>query len=189
MRQNGYLVLVTSLVAIASTGTSIWMVAGISGFLGAGLALLMLGIAVADHRHFIIPDELSAASLVLGIVHAAVTAPASIIDSVAIAALRGTATMLFFLALRRIYVLLRRREGLGLGDVKLALVAGVWLDWVMIPVAIEIAALAALAGYALQHLFGKHPITSITRLPFGLFFAPSIWLSWLLGRVIFGLTY
>ena len=107
------------------------------------------------------------------------------IESVAAAALRGAVTMFFFLALRWLYWRLRRREGLGLGDVKLAFVAGAWLDWPMIPVAIEIAALVALAAYGIWHVFGGRPVDTTSRLPFGLFFAPAIWLSWLLGAVIF----
>lgn len=186
MRQIGYLVLIISVIGLATASASIWMVAGAGGFLGAGLALLMLGIAVADYRYLIIPNELSAAALVLALINAAIAEPTSSIESVAVAALRGFITMLLFLAIRTIYGLLRRREGLGLGDVKLAFVAGAWLDWAMIPVAIEIAALAALTGYVLRHMIGKRPVSSTSRLPFGLFFAPSIWVSWLLANVIFG---
>ena len=36
-----------------------------------------------------------------------------------------------FFALRYGYARLRGRQGLGLGDVKLAFVAGAWLDWLM----------------------------------------------------------
>src|SRR5262249_57454028 len=71
------------------------------------------------------------------------------------------------------------REGLGLGDVKLAGVAGVWLDWPAMPIAIEIAALGALALYVAGHVLGRRRIHAATRLPFGLFLAPAIWLAWL----------
>ena len=93
--------------------------------------------------------------------------------------------MLLFWSLRWLYRRLRGREGLGLGDVKLAFVAGAWLDWTMIPVAIEIAALAALAVYGVWHFAGRDPVEATTRLPFGLFFAPAIWLAWFLGAAIF----
>ena len=43
------------------------------------------------------------------------------------------------------YRALRGTEGLGLGDVKLAAVAGVWLGWADLPMAVNIAALSALA--------------------------------------------
>jgi leader peptidase (prepilin peptidase)/N-methyltransferase len=172
----------TGLVAAAA---SIWAVSGTSGFLGAGLALLMLAIAVVDYRYFIIPNELTAAALALAVINAVLAESPSIVASVATAALRGAITMLFFLGVRWLYGWLRQREGLGLGDVKLAFVAGAWLDWLMIPVAIEIAALAALVAYGAWQAFSRRPIHATSRLPFGLFFAPAIWLSWLLGAVLF----
>ena len=47
---------------------------------------------------------------------------------------------LAFFAFRAGYRRFRGIEGIGLGDVKLAAVAGVWLDWVDLPVAVDIAA-------------------------------------------------
>jgi hypothetical protein len=38
-----------------------------------------------------------------------------------------------------------------LGDVKLAGVMGAWLGWVTIPIAVEIAALSAIAVYFFRH--------------------------------------
>jgi len=173
------------LAGLAAAAASIWAVPGSGGFLGAGLALLMLAIAAIDFRYFIIPNELTAAALALALINAAAAQTPSIVESVAAAALRGAVTMLFFLSLRWLYGWLRQREGLGLGDVKLAFVAGAWLDWAMIPVAIEIAALAALMAYGAWRVFGKRPVHATSRLPFGLFLAPAIWLSWLLGSLLF----
>jgi leader peptidase (prepilin peptidase)/N-methyltransferase len=179
--------LIIGLIGLATAAASIWAVPGTNGFLGAGLALLMLAIAVVDFRHFIIPDELTAAALVLAVVNAAMAETPASIESVAAAVLRGSLTMLFFLGVRTIHGRLRQREGLGLGDVKLAFVAGAWLDWSMIPIAIEIAALAALVAYGGWQAFGKRPLSSTSRLPFGLFFAPAIWLSWLMAAALFAI--
>jgi leader peptidase (prepilin peptidase)/N-methyltransferase len=179
--------IIVGLTGLAAAAASIWLVPGAGGFLGAGLALLMLAIAIVDFRHLIIPNQLSAAALALAIINAGMADTASIVDGIAAAALRGSLTLLFFLALRTAYGWLRQREGIGLGDVKLAFVAGAWLDWVMIPVAIEIAALVALITYGAWHLVAQQPFNATSRLPFGLFFAPAIWLSWLLGEVIIGL--
>ncbi|MGH9806536.1 MAG: prepilin peptidase [Terriglobia bacterium] len=141
----------------------------------------MLAIAAIDYRYLIIPNELTAAALVLALINAAVM-DAPMVEGTAIAVLRGLVTMAFFLSLRWIYAWLRQREGLGLGDVKLAFVAGAWLDWIMIPVAIEIAALGALIAYATWRTTGRQNIG--TRLPFGLFLAPAIWLSWLTSALL-----
>jgi len=180
----GFAETAAAVAALAAAFASIVLVPGIEGWLGAGLGLLMLAIATVDFRYLIIPNELSAAALVLAIVDtwlAAVQLP----ESLAIGALRGAATMFFFWMLRWLYSRLRGREGLGLGDVKLAFVAGAWLDWTMIPIAIEIAALAALAVYILSHIFGPRPLDMTSRLPLGVFLAPSIWLAWLLGKLLF----
>jgi leader peptidase (prepilin peptidase)/N-methyltransferase len=85
-----------------------------------------------------------------------------------------------FLALRILYRRLRGRDGLGLGDVKLAGVAGAWLGWFTIPISIEIAALAALAAHIMARRWQGLTLSATARLPFGLFFAPAIWLCWLL---------
>ena len=172
-------------IGLVAAAASVWAVPGTGGLLGAGLALLMLAIAIVDYRYFLIPNELTAAALALALVNAALADTPSMVESVATAALRGAVTMFFFLALRWLYWRLRQREGLGLGDVKLAFVAGAWLDWTMIPVAIEIAALAALAAYGAWPVFDGRPVDTTSRLPFGLFFAPAIWLAWLLGTVFF----
>jgi leader peptidase (prepilin peptidase) / N-methyltransferase len=171
-------------VAIASIFASFAAAPGIIGVLGAALALLMMTIAVIDWRSFIIPDPLSIAGLVLALVHAAALEPAhepaAMLGAIAIAAMRGAVLALAFLIIRNGYALVRGRQGLGLGDVKLAGVAGAWLGWSMLPVAIEVAAFAALSAYLLRQFVFGQPIRATNRVPFGLFFAPAIWLCWLL---------
>ncbi|HEY1475593.1 MAG TPA: prepilin peptidase [Pseudolabrys sp.] len=184
MKQIRPAAVAVGLIGLTAAAASIGAVSGTSGYLGAGLALLMLAIAALDYRYLIIPNELNAAALALAVINAVVADPAAVVDGLASAALRGLVTMLVFLAIRTAYRWLRQREGLGLGDVKLAFVAGAWLDWLMIPLAIEIAALAALVTYGAWRVFGSRPIGPMSRLPFGLFFAPAIWLSWLIGALI-----
>ena len=62
------------------------------------------------------------------------------------ALLRGAVLALLFLGLRVLYRRVRGRDGIGLGDVKLAGVVGAWLGWVTIPIAVEIAALVGDRG-------------------------------------------
>jgi len=129
-------ILLFALIAAAAVAVSITGAPGAIGFLGAALALLMLTIAVIDWRRFIIPNALTAAGLALALVHGAVQEPDTMVRAVAMAALRGAALALVFLAIRNVYARIRGREGLGLGDVKLAAVAGAWLDWSIMPIAI-----------------------------------------------------
>jgi leader peptidase (prepilin peptidase)/N-methyltransferase len=172
------------LAGAAAVAASIALVPGIAGWLGAGLALAMLAIAAIDARRFIIPDPLNATGLALGLLHAAAVGEGGVVSALGAAALRGGALALMFLALRALYLRLRGRQGIGLGDVKLAAVAGVWLGWIAMPIAIEIAALSALAIYATRHFILRRPVHAGTRLPFGLFFAPAIWLGWLLQATV-----
>jgi leader peptidase (prepilin peptidase)/N-methyltransferase len=167
-------------VIIAAVAASVVIAPGLRGVFGAALALLMLAIAVVDARRFVIPNELTVAALALGLLQVAVDAPEAAVPALPWALARAAMLALLFLALRALYWRWRGREGLGLGDVKLAAVAGVWLDWPAIPVAIEIAALTALAVYATGHILGRRRIHAATRLPFGLFLAPAVWLAWLL---------
>src|SRR3974377_2426191 len=67
----------TVVVVIAAAGVYFSLVSapGPIGVLGAGLALIMLAIAVIDLRSFIIPDVLNAAAALLAIMHAAAQEP------------------------------------------------------------------------------------------------------------------
>ncbi len=159
------------------------------GWFGALLAFLMLAIAIIDARSLLIPNGLSLAAFLLALADAAFGASAEFwpgaLQAVGLAIIRAAVLGLAFLALRALYSRLRGREGIGLGDVKLAAVAGAWLDWPLTPVAVEIAALAALAAYAVGRLAGRRPFDATQPLPFGLFFAPAIWVCWLIETGIF----
>ena len=170
-------------IACSIVIASLFAAPATSGLLGGALGLLMLAVAVADARAFIIPDKLTIAAFLLALTNAAIEGLASMPENIAVAALRGFVLALAFFALREIYLRLRHRHGIGLGDVKLAAVAGAWLDWTLIPVAIEIAALTALIVYIANQLVLRRPLCAAAKLPFGLFFAPAIWVCWLLNAM------
>jgi leader peptidase (prepilin peptidase) / N-methyltransferase len=166
---------VVASVAVVPDSRGVW---------GAGLAVLMAAIAAVDARRFIIPDELTAAALALGLIYAVVEAPEIWAQALAWSVLRGVIPALAFLAVRIGYRRWRGREGIGLGDVKLAAVAGVWLDWATIPIAVEIAAVWAIGVYLILHFYSHRAIRRTTRLPFGLFLAPAIWIAWMLETTL-----
>jgi leader peptidase (prepilin peptidase)/N-methyltransferase len=170
-------------IACSIVIASLFAAPGTSGLLGGALGLLMLAVAVADASAFIIPDKLTIAAFLLALTNAANEGLASKPENIAVAALRGLVLALAFFTLREIYLRLRHRHGIGLGDVKLAAVAGAWLDWTLIPVAIEIAALTALILYIANQLVLRRPLCAAAKLPFGLFFAPAIWVCWLLNAM------
>jgi len=169
------------LVGAASIAASLIVLPNALGVVGGGLAILMIAIAVIDARRFIIPNELTATALALGFVNAVMQDSGLVLESLASATLRGAVMVIALLSLRVLYRRIRGYDGIGLGDVKLAGVAGVWLEWWVLPVAIEIAALAAIAVYAARFLYGRRSSAGLkAKLPFGLFLAPAIWVGWLL---------
>jgi leader peptidase (prepilin peptidase)/N-methyltransferase len=181
-RALGIFILV--LVALIAVAASLKAVPGPAGYLGAALALVMLAIALIDARWFIIPDQLSAAGFALGLINAAVIAPQEMGQAAAIAFARGAVLALLFYALRALYRRLRGRQGIGLGDVKLAAVAGAWLDWTTMPIVVEIAALAALGVISVRYYASGRRLDAALKFPFGLFLAPSIWVCWLLEATL-----
>jgi len=170
----------TAIAAVVGVTASLVAAPNTQGMAGAGLALIMIAIAVVDARRFIIPDDLNIAALALAFINATLVANGSVIEAVASTVLRGGALALAFLGLRVIYRQLRKRDGLGLGDVKLAGVAGAWLGWQTMSIAVEIAAVSALIVYLGRQLASGRPLRSTSYLPFGLFLAPAIWLGWLI---------
>lgn len=170
-------------LGMAAAGASLIVAPGFAGYAGAALALTMLAIAVIDWRLLIIPDELNALAFVLGIADISVEGWSEMPAPALSAAARCAAMAAIFLAFRLAYRRLRRREGMGLGDVKLAGVAGIWLDWTSLPIAVEIAALSALAFVLSQRMFARQSADHETKWPFGAFLAPSIWICWILARL------
>ena len=152
------------------------------GLAGAALAGLALAIALVDRRKLIIPNQLNGLAFVAGLAAAVLKSPAAPEAAALNALLRASAMFVAFFAFRAGYKQLRGVEGMGLGDVKLAGVAGVWLDWPDLPMAVEIAALSALGAVLVGRLRGSESgLTAKT--PFGLFFAPAIWVCWLIAAL------
>jgi leader peptidase (prepilin peptidase)/N-methyltransferase len=177
---------IVGVVALAAVAASLWAAPGLRGALGAALALVMLAISVVDARRFIIPDTLTATAFALALINSAAQDWQTALAGIEAAVLRAAALAASFLAIRAVYAWIRGRQGIGLGDVKLAAVAGAWLEWTTIPIAIEIAALAALATVAVRQLARGRPLRALGRLPFGLFLAPAIWIGWLLDATVLG---
>lgn len=105
------------------------------------IAATALAIAVFDARRFLIPDGLVVVLAALTL--SAPFAPPPVMQALGAAALGG-----LFLAVRLIYRSLRGRDGLGLGDVKLAAVIGLALGPERGLIAVAAAAFVAAAWLA-----------------------------------------
>jgi leader peptidase (prepilin peptidase)/N-methyltransferase len=172
------------LILLATSAASIAAAPGADGVCGALLAALMLAIAVIDAERYIIPNQLNGAALVLALFRAWAVGPDAGSPSVMWAILGATAVALPFLALMIGYRRFRGRDGLGLGDVKLAAVAGAWLSLLTVFAVIELATLAALGAYLADAHFRKRTLKATALMPFGLFLAPAIWIGWLVEALL-----
>ncbi|WFU27784.1 A24 family peptidase [Bradyrhizobium sp. CB1717] len=152
---------------------------GAEGLYGAFLAALMLAIAAYDARHYLIPNELTGTAFGLALLRAGALVPDIGVEALLWPLARAAAVALPLLLLMALYRRWRGRDGLGLGDVKLAAVCGAWLDLVTVAAVIELAALLAIAVYAANAALRKRPLRATAFLPFGLFLAPAVWLGWL----------
>ena len=162
---------------------SIAIAPGIDGALGGALGLSMLGVAAADARRYVVPDALSGGAFALGVVRAAAANSDSAFAAALMAISRAAFAAGLFLLVRIAYRRFRGRDGLGLGDVKLAGAAGAWLSLTMLPIAIEIAAITALAAYVFRQRKRARMVRAVGRIPFGAFFAPAIWLGWVMDTL------
>ena len=170
---------ILGLTLLAMVATSLVAAPGPDGLLGAFLGALMLAIAATDTRRYIIPNELTGAAVALALLRAATVGPDAGWEGLAWAAGRALTITLPFLALMALYRWWRHRDGLGLGDIKLAAVAGAWLGLVMVFAVVELATLTALGAYLLNAKIRRRPLKATAFLPFGSFLAPAIWLGWL----------
>jgi len=168
-----------SLALLVVVGGSLFAVPGPDGLFGALLGSLMLAIAIVDAGHFLIPNQLTGAALALGLLRAGAIGPDAGWAAVLWVAFRALAIAVPLLALMAFYRRWRGRDGLGMGDVKLAAVAGAWLVFVTIAAVIELAAISGLAAYGINAALRGRRLRGTAFLPFGLFLAPSIWIGWL----------
>lgn len=90
-----------------------------------------------------------------------------------------------FWLLRLAYGMIRRREGLGLGDVKLMLMMGALCGPKLLPMAVFLGSLCALGVMLLASLFGG-TVSRTSRLPFGPYLATGSILALLYGPTVMG---
>lgn len=171
--------LVLSFALLVGVFASLVTAPAAEGLYGAFLAALMLAIAANDARHYLIPNELTGAAFALALLRAAAFVPDVGAEALLWPVARAVVVALPLLLLMLAYRYWRGRDGLGLGDVKLAAVSGAWLDLATVAAVIELAALLAIGAYVANAALYRRSLRGTAFLPFGLFLAPSIWIGWL----------
>jgi leader peptidase (prepilin peptidase) / N-methyltransferase len=167
------------LIELAALGVALWSAWLATDWLlwpSCVLGWLLLALAAIDWRCFLLPDFLTLPLMVGGLLLWGEAEPASLAAHIVGAALGFG----FVLAIRRAYWLLRRREGIGLGDAKLLAAAGAWVSWEGLPSVLLVASVAALASTLLRCKRGGS-ISLVDRVPFGAFLCLGTWLVWLYG--------
>lgn len=170
----------TVVFAVAITVACFLILSPLAAVATGVLALIMALITLIDARHFLIPDLLSLPAIPLGaIANIAVFHgddwAAGLTESVLGAVLAGGS----FYLLRALWFRLRKMEGLGLGDVKLAAAAGAWLGPGLLAPACLASALAGLVAVTVMALLPGRRLGMADQIPFGSFIAPVIVLVWL----------
>jgi leader peptidase (prepilin peptidase)/N-methyltransferase len=131
------------------------------------LCALCAVVAWIDIRHGIIPDWLNLSIAVLGLLRIFLIG-----DFFATIAALGEGIVIgaVFWLLRRLYFALRGIQGLGLGDVKFLVAAGIWVGIAGIPMLLLVATITALACVGAMQLSGR-ALTAQTSMSFGPFLA------------------
>jgi leader peptidase (prepilin peptidase) / N-methyltransferase len=159
------------------------------GFTVKGGILAMMWVAlmvmiVVDLEHYIIPDQVHYVLLPLGVLYHAVigTPPGDAANGFIVGAGIG-------LALHYGYRILRRKEGLGFGDVKFFAVAGLWLGVKPLVPFMFFSGLFGVATGLIWRALGKGPIFPFgpalaLALFLGILFADYVNLFWNIGQIV-----
>jgi leader peptidase (prepilin peptidase)/N-methyltransferase len=139
-------------------------------------ALIVLGFI--DYYHQVLPDEITLPVLILALVYS-LFRPDLTLRQALIGAVVGSGFLLFVYGG---YFLLRKKEGMGMGDVTMMLMIGAYLGWVQTFFTLILASfVGALVGVFFV-LFKKKDLQY--SLPFGTFLAPAAYISLVWGHRI-----
>lgn len=139
------------------------------GLIAAVFCALMIVLAGIDIDHLILPDRLTLPGIVLGLaLHAWQPSwlPWATLREAAVGAVLGGGVLL---AMSGLWYLLRRVEGMGLGDVKMLAMIGAFLGWKGVLVSLFLAALTGTLRALPSLLSGG--LRPMHRLAFGPFLA------------------
>lgn len=168
--------------AIAAAALGVWAAQAqalvSASLLTAVLGWMLLLIAVVDAEHFWLPDTLTLPLGAAGL-GAAILPNGTGLLNAAIGAGAGFAS-LWLLAFA--YRKLCGRDGLGGGDPFLLAAGGAWVGWIGLPSVLLWAAASGLSLVVARAIL-KKPLAGDDRLPFGVFLAIGIWMTWIFGPI------
>lgn len=168
--------------------------------IGFGLLFwLLVGLSALDAEHLWLPDAVTLPGILLGVAFSVVCAraefPASNHPSTTLDVLEGCALGIAFAAglvllIRWVYLLVRHREGIGLGDAKLMALLAAWLGLpgalLALVLGVVIGTLVALVLLAVLFNRAKSENWAASKLPLGTFLCVGGIVSALWGQQIIG---
>ena len=143
---------------------------------GAVLGWQLLMIAIIDGENYWLPDGLTLPLIVTGLGASALAGTASLL----VAVIGAVVGFVMLWSIGWLYKIVRKRDGLGGGDPFLFAGAGAWVGWMGLP---SVLLWASAAGFSviLARLAMRRAVSGADRMPFGVFLAVGIWLTWLYG--------
>jgi leader peptidase (prepilin peptidase)/N-methyltransferase len=145
------------------------------------LGWFLIALAAIDWRTLRLPDSLTLPLLAIGLLSAWFYDRGHWLDH----ALGAVLAFAVFAGLTFAYRRLRGREGLGLGDAKLAGALGAFVAWQGMSGAVFLGAMAALATVLVRALL-RRPLARAEPIAFGPFLALGAWIVWLYGPLMPG---
>lgn len=138
----------------------------------------LIALGFIDYFHQILPDEIILPGLGLAIVYSLFRVDLTLRQSLLGAVIGASLLLAIYVG----YFALRKKEGLGLGDITMMLFIGAYLGWTRAILTLIVASLAgSLLGLFLVYIRKK---TFQYSLPFGAFLAPAAFFSLLWGEKI-----
>lgn len=156
-----------------------WAAPGSEGVAGAVFGWLLLALAACDVQAFWLPNELTIALAVTGVLSGIWFDPDML--SRLVGGVVGFGVLLFAASAYRV---LRGTDGLGGGDPKLFGAIGLWLGWRALPIVLLAACLVGLIGVLLARVSGRK-LGMQSRVPLGVFLAMAAFGVWLAGGMGF----
>jgi leader peptidase (prepilin peptidase)/N-methyltransferase len=147
-------------------------------FVSCLFASALIVLAFIDYFHQILPDEITLPGLGLALLYTFFRVDLSLTQSLLGAGVGGG----FLLLVYGVYYLLRKKEGLGLGDVTMMLMVGAFLGWKQTLLTLILASIGGALVGIFFILFRKKDLQH--ALPFGTFLAPSAFVAFLYGQRI-----
>ncbi len=167
----------------------------VRGVASAVLCWLLLGLAATDAETLLLPDALTLPGLVLGVVYSGLRYRDSLGTGFQWGAageslLWAVCAAVLILLIRGLYWLVRRREGIGLGDAKLLAMIAAWLGPWQAGLVLFLAVVCAAAygvGMIARGRIQRLPGNKLTaRIPLGAFLCAAGILSLFRGELILG---